>query len=263
MANKLTLTAGLTFNINTVKRAMNDMFDTNDQKKPTYKKSQIALTALLESVCEYLVKNACNLTTEDKSGIRRVTRPVLRLSVKTNKDTNLFFEPMIESYYQKTSIYSKQLPMSSDEMNKLISSVNEKLVFTGKAYNMLAFMLVEIFNRVLKQAVLFMEYSNKKSLDDRAVLFSVKNSFNMTDDLRNTVVEVIETSVENCKKDSEDEDDDNEAVDLVSEDEDDEDVQDLIEAEPEIEEVEEVEVEEPVVEVKAKKRARQPVAKKQ
>lgn len=224
MPNKLTEAAGLTFNVNGVKKGIAEYFATNGEDVPMLKKIHIALAAAIESTCRHLCRNVCTITRIDKSGMRTVTRPLLRLSVQTNRELSSFFDPIINNTFVKNRGYIKELPVTKDEIKEVIDSVNEKLNFKPKAFNLLCFMLVEVFNTLLADSTMLIEYAKKKSLDDRSVEFAARMLFRNCDEYRSTIIEDMAQAVTNYEEVKEAEAEaEEEAEDDVSDDDDDDD----------------------------------------
>ena len=84
MANKLTQTAGLTFNVNTVKTKLKKFYESRDIPCPMFSGGHTAITASLEKLYELILKDCIKRTGKDKSGVRTVNREMLLYSVMMN-----------------------------------------------------------------------------------------------------------------------------------------------------------------------------------
>jgi len=187
--NKLTVDAGLTFNVNTMRKHMISFFKSQDlyfsvkgendevtKKLPMFKGSQVALAAALEQLTKTLLTNVLQFTNKDKSGLRTVTRPMLIYSVCLNKGLNQYYNYRLTSF-NKNQVYKDHLPFREDDVNQLMSGVDKKLMFTPKAFNFLCFLLSEAYLDTISTAYQFILFADKKSLTPDAVLAAIKNRF--------------------------------------------------------------------------------------
>jgi hypothetical protein len=187
--NKLTTDAGLTFNVNTMRKQMISFFKNQDlyfsvkgendevtKKLPMFKGSQVALAAALEQLTKTLLTNVLQFTNKDKSGLRTVTRPMLIYSVCLNKGLNQYYNYRLTSF-NKNQVYKDQLPFKEDDVNQLMAGVDKKLMFTPKAFNFLCFLLLEAYLDIMSTGYQFILFADKRSLGPDAVLAAIKNKF--------------------------------------------------------------------------------------
>jgi len=188
--NQLTRDAGLVYNVNTMKSNMIAFFKNQDlyftvksaesgevtKKLPMFKGSQVSLTAVLEQLTRLVFTNVLQYTNTDKSGLRTVTRPVLKYSVCLHRGLNQYYNYPMNSF-NKNQVYKDQLPFKEDEIMQVMNSVNRKLMFTPKAFNMLCFLLLEAYLDVMSTAYDFIVFANKRTLGPTAISAAVKNRF--------------------------------------------------------------------------------------
>ena len=230
--NQLTRDAGLVFNVNTMKSSMISFFKNQDlyftvtnaegevsRKLPMFKGSQVAMTAALEQLCRLLFNNVLQYTNRDKSGLRTVTRPVLKYSVFLHKGLNEYYNYRLNSF-NKNQVYKEQVPFREDEIVEVMNVVDRKLTFTPKAFNLLCFLLSDAYLEILRTSYDFISFAKKRTLDPRAVSCSIKNRFPdlVNHELCNELSRAC-AAVGNDIDKNDDEEDDDEEEDEVKEEE--------------------------------------------
>ena len=205
MANKLTQRAGLEFNVNAVKSNMVKLFENrgfrrpekdeelDDSKRmPMFSGSQVAVAAMLQRLCTYIVENVNNMITEDKSKLRTVHRSTLKYSIGLDKLLEVYYETKLSNYDQD-DMYAEKIPISKKEMETVISQVSDKIKFTPQAYSMLCFLLYKAYTDITTTAHQFIRYAKRKTLDARSVMFSVETKFtnNLAYELRTEIERAV------------------------------------------------------------------------
>ncbi len=187
--NQLTRDAGLVFNVNTMKTNMKEFFKNQDlyfsvkndsgdvtKKLPMFKGSQVAITAVFEQLTRMVFNNVLQYTNTDKSGLRTVTRPILKYSVCLHRGLNEYYNYRMNSF-NKNQVYKEQLPFKEDEIAQIMTSVNKKLMFTPKSFNLLCFLLLEAYLDIMSTAYDFIVFANKRTLGPTAISAAVRNRF--------------------------------------------------------------------------------------
>ena len=187
--NQITRDAGLLYNVNTMKKDMIEFFKNQDlkftvtnaegetsRKLPMFRGSQVALTATLQELTKSLLTNVLQITNRDKSGLRTVTRPLLKYSIHLHKGFEKYYGYRLESF-NKNQVYKEQLPFKEDDVNQVMNNVDRKLTFTPKAFNLLCFLLLEAYLEVLRTAYDFISFAGKRTLTPSAISAAIKNRF--------------------------------------------------------------------------------------
>lgn len=279
MVNKLTEKTGLQFNVNTVKASMVQYFksqgdgegngdDKEDKKEklvcPKFSGSQVAVTAALQELCKLLLNECMAHVVKDQSGMRMLRRSTFRYAIHMNNDLKNYYEMKLE-IFDKKQMYQDQVPVVKKEMMNVINNVDKELKLTPKAYNFLNFLLLQAYLDMLATSFRFINFANRKSLDDRSIKFAIQDKFedNVTFQLLKEIDRAIKASGDDVL---EDKDDDEEEVNLEEEEENEEEKpkkgsksKNVKKSKPEeLSEEEEEELkdesEEEVVEVQAKKK---------
>ena len=173
--NNLTIKAGLTFNINTVKNKLKDYYNQNS-KAPMFSHGQIAITAVLEKLYELILRECVKTIGKDKSGLKLVNRDGLQHSIILHEEFKQYYLMKL-THFEKDQLYKDQLPISIGEMDKVMERVESDLSLTSKAKNLLCFFLLKAFLDIASTCHQFLEFSKRKSLDANCVMYSIRNKF--------------------------------------------------------------------------------------
>ena len=176
MSNKTTTSAGLTFNVNTIKNKTKEYYESQNLQVPVFGGGQIATTAMLERLLELLIKECCKHTPKDKAGTKQVTRPTLQYSVSLNPALNEYYKGKMEKF-DKDQMYSDQLPILRKEIDVVINRVDKDIVMTPKGMNTLSYLLFKSYVDIVSTAYEFITFSGKRTLDSKVVNFAIKNRF--------------------------------------------------------------------------------------
>ena len=182
MANKATQTAGLVFNVNTVRNKMREYFESQGEKNSPEKTSpmlsggQTALTAVLEKLYELILRECLKQTGKDKSALRVVTREHLQYSVLLHSGLKSYYFLSFE-HFDKDSMYKDQLPVTTEAMDKVMERVDTTLSLTPRARNLACFLLHRVFKDLVSTATQFLSFAKRKSLDANCIMHVVRNRF--------------------------------------------------------------------------------------
>lgn len=205
MANKLTQTAGLTFNVNTVKTKLKKFYESRDIPCPMFSGGHTAITASLEKLYELILKECIKRTGKDKSGVRTVNREMLLYSVMMNPGFKEYYTVPLE-HYDDLIQYDESLPVDSAEMLQVVDRVDKELGLSKKAENLMSYMLLNVYINVASVCSQFLAFSKRKSLDGNCVMFALTNCLpdSIASELRAEVVRVMKAFGEELEDNSSD-----------------------------------------------------------
>lgn len=191
MANKVTQTAGLIFNVNTVRNKLKEFYESQGTSTPMFSGGQSSVTAVLQKTLELILKECTKHVGKDKSGVRLVNRDFLLHSVLLHSGLKQYFSVQLDRFNQN-QMYGDQVPISKADMEKVMESVDKDLSLTPKARNLACFLLLEVFIDMAHMCSQMLEFSKKKSLDARCVMYGVSSKFpdNIASELRGEIVRV-------------------------------------------------------------------------
>jgi len=256
--NQQTASAGLTLSVTAFKAWMKEYLG----QPVKFSGGHIVITAVNETLWRYLIEQTLKEVTKDNAGLYTLTRPAVRNAILLNQDLKYFFGAQFEQFDQDMK-YGSQYCIP----HKVIAQfINEKcgknINYDDPTYQLFVFLLLKASSVLTTTAFEMMQYANRKSIDDRAVLAALKLHFNndLLHVLRMRAEEAVTCAGEAGKEDNDDESSEtksaakvkskvekvDEEVEEGEEDEAGED--DAEEEEVEEEEVEEEEVEEEEVE---------------
>jgi hypothetical protein len=176
MANKATATAGLTFNVNTVRNKLKDYYESQSVATPMFAGGHIAVTAVLEKLYEIVLRECAKRAGKDKSNLRSVNRELMHYSVLLNNSLKKYYLVELD-HFDSNQMYNDQVPITKDEMDKIMERVDKDLTLTPKAFNLACYMLLKGFLDIAATASQFLSFSKKKSLDANCVMHTVRNRF--------------------------------------------------------------------------------------
>ena len=242
--NQQTADAGLTLSVTAFKAWMKEYIG----QPVKFSGGQIVLTAVNETLWRYLIEQALKEVAKDNSGLYTLTRPAVRNTILLNPDLNLFFGSRFEQYDQDMK-YGSQYCISHKVVTQFINDECGKNVnYDDLTYHLLVFLLLKASSTLTTAAYKMMQYANRKSIDDRAILTSLELYFG--GDLLHLLRVRAEEAVTSAGEAGKDENDD-ESVEVksteksksstkgkpqVEADEEEEDAEDAEEEEEEVEE---------------------------
>jgi hypothetical protein len=203
--NQQTADAGLTLSVTAFKAWMKEYIG----QPVKFSGGHIVLTAVNETLWRYLIEQALKEVAKDTAGLYTLTRPSVRNTVLLNSDLNLFFGPRFEQYDQDMK-YGSQYCITHKVVTQFINNECGKNVnYDDATYHLLVFLLLKASSTLTSAAYKMMQYANRKSIDDRAVLASLELYFggDLLHLLRVRAEEAV-TSAGDAGKDENDNDDD-------------------------------------------------------
>lgn len=155
--------SGLFFNINTITRNMNEWFKTQGiEKRPNYNNTPVAITSALEYMTKEIIDNALLYTKIDRSDMKRVPRGVIICSLSANKELMEYFERYLR-IFDKSRMYCNHIPIPKKEIKQYLESIDNKILLSEKANNLLYFLMDCFYSDLL--------YVGKLSMDDKTKTF--------------------------------------------------------------------------------------------
>lgn len=246
---KLTAKAGLSYNVNTVRKNMVAYFDMHDpENKPKFAKVHVAIAAMLEKLCKMLAKSTLDQSTKTKAGMREVNGKAIRNMIHSNSDLRTYFLARLDSFDRKMT-YSEGFPIEMSAIKSTFNDVNSKLNFTGDGLNLFFFLLSRVYTDVLDTSRNLLEFSGKKKLDGRAIQFAI--NILLPEDIATELTTEIKRAL---KKTEGEKDEDEDAAEDDDDDEEENAAEDSDENAEDDDEDEDEEVEKPKKKASAKKK---------
>jgi hypothetical protein len=228
LPNKATAFAQLNFNVKTTQKWLSTHYsrysiekkkkEDDDDDEETKNKVKIlnahyALTATDQVICLSLVNLVANKATKGQAGLYTITESLLQDKLQLNKDFRHTFGAVLDSYSSHQN-YASELQLSKDAVTKFI----EKYAFNGgntdihledDGFNFLMFIMLRSRIMLATTAFQMAVYARKSSVDDRAILYSIRSVF--VGDLKDSLfkkVENVSNRVRQIKNDGGDDDED-------------------------------------------------------
>ena len=197
MANKATQEVGLVFNVNTIRNKMKEYYESQGLASFQISGGHKAVTAALEKLWEFTLRECMKCTGKDKSGIRNVTVDQLSKAVLAHVGLEQYYLNHMKTY-DTTCIYTDQTPVSQSDMDKVMERVSNELSLSPKGRNLACYLLNKAFCDLTRTCHLFVECSKKKSIDARCVLYTVSCKFHESvgHELRSEVIRAMKSAGE-------------------------------------------------------------------
>jgi hypothetical protein len=176
--NHLTRLAGLSWNINSIRKMMERYYEISETKKPMFRKSEVAMTALLQELTKIITASINQYTKVGPSGLRRISLVNMKIALQLDDELNYYYG----NRYQKFDpSHDYELKITSDEISYIIHRVDtsdNKMQFTAKAKNFFNFLLMTVFEDLMDQSVVLINYADGKSISGRTIKYCAKLKFN-------------------------------------------------------------------------------------
>jgi hypothetical protein len=238
LPNKATAYAKLVFNVKNsqtwlknhlkrhkIVRKQKDGKDNDDDGKVKIFNAHFALTATDQVICLSLVNLASNKATKAAAGMYEITEEQMMDNINLDRDFTFTFGKYLV-HYDSHENYTSQLNILRSTVNKFIETYafnggNSNVSLTDEAFNLLMFIMLK--NRIMLTETAFQmsQYAGKSSVDDRAILHSIKCHY--TGNLYRAVykkAEEVSRIVRGLKKEKEEDDDLNKSAKKPSNDND-------------------------------------------
>lgn len=204
--NEATFKAGLVFNVNPFKTKLQETYNSQGINMPVFTNGHVVMSAIIQKLFEYTLQECVKNIAKDKSGVRQVNREGLQYSVLLNRDLKHYFLSYLDQY-DPNDLYKELVPVSTEEMDKVMGMVDKDLSLTPQARNLLHFLLGKAFSDVAASSVHFLNFAKRSSLDGRCLTGVVLCKF------RDTVAQTLQVEIARVMKTSEkDSADENTAV---------------------------------------------------
>jgi hypothetical protein len=166
--NQQTADAGLTLSVTAFKSWMKEFIGGEQTVK--FSGGHIVLTSVNETLWKYLIEQTLKEVAKDNAGLYTLTRPAVRNAVLLNPDLNLFFGTRFEQFDNDMK-YGSQYCVNQKTVAKFINEECGKNVnYDDSTYHLFVFLLLKASSSLTTAAHKMMQYANRKSVDDRAVL---------------------------------------------------------------------------------------------
>lgn len=192
MANKTTQTAGLTFNVNTVRNKLKEFYESQGHPTPMFSGGQSSITGILQKTFELILRECMKHVGKDRSGVRQINRDFLVHSVLLHNGFKQYFSFQLDSGFNQNQMYGDQVPISRAEMDKVMETVDKDLSLSPKARNLICFLLLEVFIDMAHTCSQMLDFAKRKALDARCAMFAVSSRFpeNISFELKGEIVRV-------------------------------------------------------------------------
>lgn len=195
--NKQTAYAKLFFNVSPTKKWLNGYYkkysiekkkkddkdkDDEEDKSVRILNSHFALTATDQVVCLSLVNLAAARCKKADAGLYKITEDDMVSSVRNSREFSFTFERFLNSY-DNCCDYDAQMQIGKKNVIKFIENFafeggNTNVHLDHGAYNFLMYIMLK--NRILLAETAFqmVTYARKSSVDDRAIMYSLRVVYN-------------------------------------------------------------------------------------
>jgi hypothetical protein len=180
--NQLTKKAGLHLNVNRTKSCMLSLYENSSLEKPLIRKSQIALTAILEHVCTTLME-LCQKGM-DKKETKEVTPKMMKRVIRSNGDfRSLFLVPLSEfdksqmQSYDVVSIVCTSTKKCGKYMDAFLTEVTPNVTLNKKANTLMRYLLVCLFERLAMASYCIKDRTGNKSVANGEVEAAFRTCF--------------------------------------------------------------------------------------
>lgn len=191
--NKATAFAKLYFNVKSTQKWLVEYYKryTIDRKKKDEDKgddnrvkilnAHFALTAADQVICLSLVNLAADKSKKAAAGLYTITEENMIDNIKLDKDFNYTFLRFLDMYSPQEN-YAPQMGLTKDTVMKFIetyafSGGNSNVNLDNQAFNVLMYIMLK--NRIMlaENAFQMTSYAHKSSVDDRAIMYSLKTVY--------------------------------------------------------------------------------------
>ena len=219
--NKLTAKANLNFNVNLFKKWIKqkltddgklferETLDENKKKTgetslhlPNLNLVHVAMTALNERLCQFILEKAIERTQKGKGGLYNIKyqdiMDVIKIESELRKNLFIYLD-----MYDSTLNYKDQYCVDEKCVRKYIDKVfGEHIDINNDAFNLLNYLLLKACVRVLDTAFVMITFAKKRSLNSNTILSSV--NIHCCGTLEHLLKMRIEEAVASCGKDDKD-----------------------------------------------------------
>lgn len=221
--NQTTTKAGLNFDCNSCKKwikikcrddskfVRKEKKDKDTEEKteetglPGFSGSFIALAAINEELCRYIL-NVVNCRLEkDKTGLFPIEESLIcdliKLTPELNENISVFMNK-----YDKTINYKEQFYVKEIDMKKYVEKFfNKSAVLTPKAFNVITYILLKTSIRLIDTAYIIILESRRKTLNHSVVMRALDIHF--TGELKKVLLTKAEEAIKLCEGEIDESDD--------------------------------------------------------
>ena len=115
--NMITRKAKLHFNVLDSKKYIRSLYEAHDKRKLMFKGSHVAITAVIERLCKYILEQVGKQVGKSIDGLKHITKPILKTTLVLDQNLRSLYHNYNMKYnensnYIKSFVYSKN-PLES------------------------------------------------------------------------------------------------------------------------------------------------------
>lgn len=150
----------------------------NEHKKYTSfpkiaKSSYISLTAILEVLCDFIIRKLKLYTKIDYKGLYTIDKNSVFHAISLDKEFGDYFFNIQKKYEDKITYCELLCIPKNDIINYIETRYSSVVKFNNTGYNELAFLFVQFFSDIMRISKLSLNYADKKTLEYSNILCSV------------------------------------------------------------------------------------------
>jgi len=161
--NKDSSKAGLLFNVNVVKRGILSFYENLDHDDIRISKVHMGMSAVMECICHTLVDISLRTIKKDKTGLKTITRPVLRSALLENRELEKYYYVHLTEFSTEQD-YSNQLPVSKKDLCNYLESKFNNYTLTPHARNLLNYLLYRVYLDMLRVSQNILDFYKRKTI---------------------------------------------------------------------------------------------------
>jgi hypothetical protein len=172
--NKVSEKAGLTFNVNAIKRAIKMYYKSQNVDFSKISGGSIAMTSMLESMARLIIEKTEKEVAFNKSGLREVTREGMNSALLRNSNEYGYFVIKASDFNDKFD-YSKFLPIEK-EMDKIYTEY-KNVSYSLEAKNYMYYLLYTMFTNISLTCAKLLSFAKNKMVNGNCVVHAVDIEF--------------------------------------------------------------------------------------
>jgi len=132
--------------------------------------SHLALTAVEQDLCEFLVNAVCDQIEKNAQNLYEVSGKLLLEKVRTHDELRTVFGPVLQ-LYDSTLSYVEQLKMGKPaELDDFVKQLRSgSVLLTKEGRNVLTFLLLRNRMQLVTTSYHLVQYAKRRTVDARAI----------------------------------------------------------------------------------------------
>jgi len=176
---KLTEQAGLKCNTNRIGKGIKVYYNDRGIDLPKFSKTDVVVGAAIEKTSYLIINEACKHVSEDKSGLKTITRPVFKLAVQLNDEMRMYYGTHLKTF-DPDQTYLSLLPITTKDIGRFLEEYFSFARLTNKALNYLCFLIFKLYVDILRLANELNMYANKKTFSVNTIRSAIRILFKET-----------------------------------------------------------------------------------